>query len=678
LWVAAAAMAAAAFGVTFAGVVSSVLAGATTSLLLAFILPVSLPGPISSIPARLAGWGMASGAALVAVALLWPTPMREPLREAAVAACRAMAARLRAEVAYMSGGKTAELAAARERATAESAEAMRGLSRTFLATPNRPTGLSTSSRTTVRLVDELTWLDAIVVHPRQHFETIQVNEAVIGVKTAAATVLDRGADLLAVTGGDPGALRAAYAQLRAALARMEEDATGHLPVRSLPAATAAAAGTAGGRAGEEGAGEFVTSLEPSFRAQEVGFAVSLIARDIHLTAAAERRSWRKRILGRQPEGLPGTLAAATERATSHVERHSVWLHNSVRAAAALGLAVVVARLTGVQHSFWVVLGALSVLRSNALNTGQNAVRAIAGTVAGFAIGAALILAVGTNTAALWVLLPVAIFFAGVAPAAISFAAGQAAFTVTLLVLFNLIAPAGWRVGLLRIEDVALGCAVSLVVGVLFWPRGAAAALRRTLAEAYTASAGYLTSAVDFGMSRCDGCQPEPEPAPDATRAAAAARRLDDAFRTYLAERGAKPARLAEVTRLVTGVAGLRLAASAVLDLWDHADGDGTGDRTAARREVLGTAERVQGWYDDFAARLVAGRAPQEPLGHDQATDSRLVEAVRHDLRGEDGNATATAVRMIWTEDHLDAARRLQEVLTSSAPAVASGTVSQDG
>src|SRR6476619_4943814 len=48
----------AAFGILFAGVVSSVLAAATTTLLLAFILPVSLPGMASSIPDRVAGWGL--------------------------------------------------------------------------------------------------------------------------------------------------------------------------------------------------------------------------------------------------------------------------------------------------------------------------------------------------------------------------------------------------------------------------------------------------------------------------------------------------------------------------------------------------------------------------------------------------------------------------------------------
>ena len=46
--------------------------------------------------------------------------------------------------------------------------------------------------------------------------------------------------------------------------------------------------------------------------------------------------------------------------------------------------------------------------------------------------------------------------AAYAPRAISFAAGQAAFTVVLFVLFNMIQPVGWRVGLVRLEDVAIG------------------------------------------------------------------------------------------------------------------------------------------------------------------------------------------------------------------------------
>jgi len=661
VWLAAAAMAVVGFGVIFAGVVSSVLAGATTALLLAFILPVSLAGPVSSVPDRLAGWGMAGGAALVAVALLWPAPARDPLRSALIIACRALGARLRSEVAYLLSGEDRQFALDRDHAAGQASHAVTALHRAFLATPYRPTGLSTAARTIVRLVDEVNWLNTIVLEPGQRAEGAVVNRAACEVKVAAAAVLERGADLLDVTGGNSDDLHAALAELADALTGLERSATADLPVRRVPPGS-------GPVAVEEPVSEFITSLDPGFRAQELSFAVSLIARNADLTAAAERRSWRERLLGRQPEGLPGTLSAAQERAAAHVERHSVWLHNSVRGAAGLGLAVLVAQLTGVQHSFWVVLGTLSVLRSNALNTGQNVVRALLGTVAGFIIGSALVTVIGTNATLLWLVLPAAILLAGVAPAAISFAAGQAAFTVTLVILFNIIQPAGWRIGLLRIEDIALGCAVSLVVGLLFWPRGAGPALRQALAEAYTDGAGYLASAVNFGMLHCEGKPPFAAPAGDAARAAAAARRLDDTFRTYLAERGAKPIPLAEVTRLVTGVAGLRLAADAVLDLWQRDDGDAAGDRTSARREILATTERVRSWYDDLARNLIDRREPPEPLAHDKAADGRLIQAVRHDLTGDDGKASAIAVRMIWTGDHLDAVRRLQKVIISTRTA----------
>ena len=157
----------------------------------------------------------------------------------------------------------------------------------------------------------------------------------------------------------------------------------------------------------------------------------------------------------------------------------------------------------VEHAFWVVFGTLAVLRSSAVSTGQSVVRGLLGTAAGFVVGAGLVSLIGTDSTLLWVLLPPAILLAGLAPAAIGFATGQAAFTLVLLILFNLLQPAGWTVGLVRIEDVALGGAVSLAVGVLFWPRGAAAALSRALAEAYVDSANYLSRAVEFGMDRCD-------------------------------------------------------------------------------------------------------------------------------------------------------------------------------
>ncbi|HEV7754098.1 MAG TPA: FUSC family protein [Baekduia sp.] len=659
-WLAATTMAVVAFGVLFAGVVSSVLAGATTTLLLAFILPVSLAGTVASIPDRLAGWGLAAGASLLAIALLWPAPSRDPVRSAAIAACRALSARLRAEVDYVLCGGTGLSEAEHDAAIARADTAVGALHAAFFATPYRPTGLSTAARAVVRLVDELRWLNDIVVQAMPQPHPVHVDARACAVKAAAASSLEAAADLLDRPTRSPAALHAALDRMSATLAELEHATTTWLPEDGP---TPAAEGPAQMR-------RIVSSLDPSFRAQELSFVVAQVGRNIDLAAAAERRSWIDRVLGRQPPGLAGPLSAAQERASAHVEPHSQWLRNSLRGGAALGLSVLVADLSSVQHGFWVVFGTLAVLRSNALSTGQNVVRGLVGTAVGFAIGSLLVTLVGTDTTLLWVLLPPAVLFAGLAPAAISFAAGQAAFTLTLLILFNLLQPAGWRLGLLRVEDVALGGAVSLAVGVLFWPRGAAAALGDALSKAYADSASYLAQAVAFGIGRCDAVAPSrPAPTDEAIRAAAASRRLDDTFRGYVAERGSKPMPLAEVTSLVTGVVGLRLAADAVLELWQGDDGAG-GDRAEARRQLVAGSELMTGWYHDFAASL-AGRGPvPEPLAADALADGKLVAAVSRDLRGADGQATATAVRMIWTGDHLDAARRLQDSLVGPARAAA--------
>jgi uncharacterized membrane protein YccC len=668
-WLAAASMAIVGFAVIFAGVVSSVLAGATTSLLLAFILPVSLTAPASAIPDRLAGWLLASAVAVPAAVLLWPAPVRDPLRGAAVLASRALAARLRADVARRLGAPDAPTDEQNRVTVTAASQAVKDLRRTFLATPYRPTGLSTATRTVVRLVDQLTWLEAIVAQAAHHAPGVPVDRAACTVRSAAAVVLDRSADLLERDHSSADPLRSALDQLEASLSLMEHRATHDLPVRRLETPAASRA-PADGVPAEARIGEFLTSLDPSFRAQELAFAVSLVGRTVDLTAAAGRRGWPERLLGRQPQGLPGTLSAAQERAAAHVERHSVWLHNSLRGAAGLGIAVLVADLSGVQHSFWVVLGTLSVLRSNALSTGQNVLRGMAGTTIGVVLGALLLMPIGTDRTVLWVLLPIAILIAGAAPSVISFAAGQAGFTLVLVILFNIIAPSGWQVGLVRVEDVALGCAVSLLVGLLFWPRGASAALNLALSEAYTESSDYLSRAVEFGMVRCDATATAlPPPTAQAARSAAASRRLDDAFRAFLAERGAKPVPLAEVSGLVSGVAGLRLTADAVLDLWEREDGQAPGDRGGARAELVANAAVAHKWYDDLAASIAAHRAVRDPVPHDRIADGRLVDAIRADLRTDDGRATATAVRMIWTGDHLDAARRLQESLIGPARAL---------
>jgi uncharacterized membrane protein YccC len=71
----------------------------------------------------------------------------------------------------------------------------------------------------------------------------------------------------------------------------------------------------------------------------------------------------------------------------------------------------------------------------------------------------------------------------------------------VVVLFDLFQPQGWRLGLVRLEDVALGVAVSLVVAVLLWPRGARGQLRSALVALFRADAICLDAAFGFLLGR---------------------------------------------------------------------------------------------------------------------------------------------------------------------------------
>jgi fusaric acid resistance family protein len=658
VWLAGVATFVVAFVVLFSGVVSSALAGASTSLLVGFVLPATLIGPVSSIPDRVAGWSLGGAATVVAVAVMWPRPVSEPLRTSLADGCALLARRLRAETDCVRA--SVPRSAALDAAVQDTHKAAAALRKAFYATPYRPTGLSTTSRALVRLVDEVFWLGSVLqLVPPKKQDPLSWS-VVCDVEIASAAVLERGASLLRSAAGPLGGLAAHTRRLEKAGARLEEVMTGVLPERLASGSAPASTGTAPATAPDP-VTVLTASLEPGFRAKRMSFIVAAIAADIELALAARQRVWWRQLLGQRPVTAAPALSSVRDRVAAHLHRNSVWLHNSLRGAAALSLAVILAQLSGVGHSFWVVFGTLAVLRTNAVNTGQTIGRALVGTAIGFAVGVAVILALGTRPTALWVLLPFAIVLIGLEPSVTSFTAGQAAFTVVLLILFSIIDPVGWKVGLVRVEDMALGCAVSLVVGVLFWPRGAGSALGHVLGEAFQDAARYVRSAVAFGLMRGDGSTATSATSGEDRRSASAsARRLDDAFRGYLAERGTKRLTLPEVARLVNAVSALRLTGDAIADLWSRAEHRPGGDHAAARAAVLGACEPVVAWFDS-SGRALEGLAPVpvHTVGP-PAADTALQRVLRRELTSDGGTRDASAaVRMIWTADHLDALRLLQ-------------------
>ena len=282
------------------------------------------------------------------------------------------------------------------------------------------------------------------------------------------------------------------------------------------------------------------------------------------------------------------------------------------------------------------------------------------------IGSAIMVGIADHSVLLWVLLPLAVFIAGMAPSMISFAAGQAAFTLTVIILFNIIQPVGWKVGLTRIEDVAIGCGVSVVVGLLFWPRGATAALGRALAASFVASSAYLADAV--------GRLTTTTRAIDTQRGAVAAHRayllLDDAFRQFVAERGAKVVPVETIARLFWGSNRLRLAGYtlASLPVQPPDPGQPEVESVAVAEAVLRDSyESSHRWYQQFAELLTDQRQTIDPLpSHGDLLD-RTMRTAFDDIRSQQrGDRLQTTLQMLWADELLENQSQVQADLLASA------------
>jgi uncharacterized membrane protein YccC len=599
-----------AFAIYFAGVAGPNASAGVTAALLAYVLPVASSGGAATIPSRLAGWWLASAVSTAAVLLLAPRSAGDRLRASASAVARALAHHLQAAVdgTATEADLDATMAAKHE------------LVALYNATPYRPTGLAVPDQALASLVSLLEWCSSLVSEMDGHLDL------------GLAAPQDR--DLLAE----------AAAALRATAVLLE----GGDDLPSLERVWQARAASAANLRGLSGDPEFVRRMaDYAFHAQAIGVTASASAADALIatrrldlaTVEDLRRRWldahaihatgsagTTRLPALAPgggsdsaalaEGIDHAAAAkgrrrwhlAMPRADGTIAAdasvRSVWFRNSARGAVALAAAVAVARVTNVQHAFWVVLGTLSVLRTSAGATGSTALRAVAGTVLGFIIGAGLLVGIGTSPAALWAALVLAVLVAAYTPGTAPFTIGQAGFTVVVVVLFNLLAPAGWQVGLVRVEDVAIGVAVSVVVGILFWPHGASGLVGDNLADSLRAGAAHLTDATDLALG---GEEPGPGPAASATAVVAAGIRLDDALRAYLTEQGSKRMPQEDLRRLAMSALRLRLTANSLASLPrpdpGHRGAVSHSIGPASLARLRGESAELAAFYDGIAAEV---------------------------------------------------------------------------
>jgi uncharacterized membrane protein YccC len=626
-WLAAGAMAAVGFATLFSGVINGYFAAAATGALLTFVLPVTIPAPNSAIPDRLEGWGLAAGAGICAVMLLWPPRRRADLRREAAGALRAVAD-------FLDAGRE-QLA---ERAHL-AREAVDGLGRRLLGTQHRPTGPTGPTAALASLPDELDWLLSFLA-PSAELQTLELACAEDAeAMAAAAAVIRASAERLDGRDGRPD-----FARLDAA-----RDAVARALVRRLPELPA-----------DTPDGVLPQALEPPFRIRAATYSARQVGGYALLATGGDPPELDHSDLA-QPQPARAALEATEQLAVEHASVRSVWFQNSVRGAAGLAVAVYIAQRTGLQHGFWVVLGTLSVLRSNALGTGWSVLSALAGTAVGIVVGASLVIGIGTHEAVLWGVLPFAVLLAAYAPRAISFAAGQAGFTVVLFILFNIIQPVGWSVGVVRVEDVAIGFAISLGVGLLFWPRGAGALLREDLAAAHARGTDYVVATARqlIGGDSDDA-------ALEGRAADAALHRLDDAFRQYLAERSATEVNVEDVAALVGGASRVRRAAQSLTSLARMADGDTRLERCGENLER--ELHALQSWYVTLGYALVNRRPVPPPHIRDAEGSSRLLACVRDAARGRDEATVMAALVLLWASQHLDNLWRLEAHLSERANA----------
>ncbi|HWC38197.1 MAG TPA: FUSC family protein [Acidimicrobiales bacterium] len=516
-WTASVAMFFVVLVVAFSGIYSGYFAAGSAAVILFYVVASGIPAPTTVIPARLEGVAIAGGLATIAAVTLWPLYASDTLRGrlgTALAAVSDLLSALSADAAV-----SAEELDRRRTAVRESALEARTHEATMAA--QRPAGPTAVQRAQMALL-----------HGIERMEDV-INRLI----DDPAPVIPR------------FALRASREKLIATMVRSldacaaslhDQDAPPELdPVVSAKQEFVAAAEDALSDLLAEGADHelFAIKVDRALETRELATAVlmatvhtriadgveAMISTEmpgpatLRPVAAGERRAWDKWL----------------RRARTNLTLGSVHLRNSLRLAAGLTVARVAVGALGLQHGFWVVFATLTILRTTASTTRATAAEALAGTVLGFGAASGLAVAFGGHLVAYAATLPFVIFLAFYTATVVNFVVGQACFTMLIVVLFNILQPLGWKIGLLRVEDVATGAAIGVAIGLLAWPRGASGQLKGALADLLDCGRAYASRTA---RNLLPGVA-EPSDALDLRRRAlSAAVRSEDVFAQYLAER----------------------------------------------------------------------------------------------------------------------------------------------
>ncbi|MGW2781497.1 FUSC family protein [Streptomyces populi] len=238
---------------------------------------------------------------------------------------------------------------------------------------------------------------------------------------------------------------------------------------------------------------------------------------------------------------PSAARLLTLRLTGNLTLRSVLFQNAVRTALGLGAARLVAGALELSHGFWVLLAVLTLGRTTAGATWSTVRSAAVGTLVGaLAAGVLIFEAGGTVEVYAAVLVPVMFVAFSVGPIA-GPAWAQGLFTLVVAAAFSQLAPADWQLAETRLLDVLAGCTIGLVCGVLAWPAGAHAEVRRGVAEVLRAAAPLVRVTASAVVHASGDARPRHGAAEEALRLTRHRLRIaEGAYAQYRTEGGRDP------------------------------------------------------------------------------------------------------------------------------------------
>ena len=203
-----------------------------------------------------------------------------------------------------------------------------------------------------------------------------------------------------------------------------------------------------------------------------------------------RSGFRERLSGRL--SLRARLTRLADRVVDEFGGGRLTRIFTLRLMACMGVAALVIEVLPLQRSYWVLLTVAIVLKPDYGSVFARALQRGLGTVVGAVAGAILLVLVH----GLWLLIPFAVL-AALLPYGRSRNYGLLATFLTplVVVLIDLLAPAGWRLAEDRLVDTLIGCAIVLLVGFAPWPMSWYAHLPREFAQAALDVCDYMREAL---------------------------------------------------------------------------------------------------------------------------------------------------------------------------------------